>query len=345
MDSVAGGTPSAARASTRRIRVHELAKVHGVESKNVLMLAKELGFFVKSASSQLTEDAQVQLEERLAASATPGQNLDRARQLVIAAFREAKLKGREDWDEMRISVLKNRLLNVTGRAFEESDYNARSFQHFVALLPDLLDVDTSTDPWTARLVNAEAHVPEVVSAETPEIHHDRVRPDLWKAVVDFRSAEPYVWDSIDGVARTASNRAGEIPLPTISRDTLRDWRRGFITAANYETVPEVVEWFQHGYGTKFLPPHLQGEWNGYLRDAVVARIEAFFETHGLPLPPDVLVDSEGVERWREQRTSDGQTEELRRLIMRCVAMMTYAELSQLQLNAATVARALGTQNS
>ena len=60
------------------------------------------------------------------------------RELLIAAFTDAKAKGKSDWKNMRLSVLKNRLLQRTERQFREVNYGAKTMRDIVERFPDLL---------------------------------------------------------------------------------------------------------------------------------------------------------------------------------------------------------------
>lgn len=315
--------------------------MHGVESKAVLVAAKELGFFIKSASSVLPRDSIEPIRKLLPSPARAGKNLDEATELVIAAFREAKLRGREDWRHMRISVLKNRLLDLTNRSFDEGHYGAESIQNFVALLPDLLSIDTTVSPWAVTLLNADHLVPDVVPSPESGAPTKRIRPDLWRAVLDYASKSPFVWDPDIGVARFASSKAGEIPMPTVDKSAVHAWRVDFANRNGLADDPTVREWVDRDYAARFLSPPLQRAWNDYTRQQVVEILTAFFTSHDLEVPTDLLVEPDELERFRTKASdAERQTEDLRRLIMRCVAVMDRAELGQLQINAATVARAL-----
>ena len=94
---------------------------------------------------------------------------------------------------MTTAVLKNRLLDLTGRAFDEAAYGATSFMDFVLRNKETLAVDHSTVPPLVELRNAASSrqpSDEAVDVKAPH----RIRPDLWKAALDYSSGTRYVWD-------------------------------------------------------------------------------------------------------------------------------------------------------
>lgn len=85
------------------------------------------------------------------------------RELVLQAFLDAKTKGKPDWQRMELSVLKNRLLQRTNRAFREEDYGANSIQEIVALLPNVLKLEAGPRPSVSILVDVSGdNTPEQV---------------------------------------------------------------------------------------------------------------------------------------------------------------------------------------
>ena len=71
--------------------------------------------------------------------------------LVLEAFRIAACQGKPEWHRMRGTVLKNRLLDLTGRTFDEADYGADRFGALVEQLEELLAVDHSAKPFLVEL--------------------------------------------------------------------------------------------------------------------------------------------------------------------------------------------------
>src|SRR5262245_29507279 len=117
------------------------------------------------------------------------QDANAAATLVRRAFDRARSSGKEDWHRMTVPVLKNRLLLVTEGTFRESDFGAVSFRDFLKRLPGgVVPLDESQNPAVVQLV-------------TDEIPHrgehrpffPRIRPDLWRAVLDYSSGRRYSW--------------------------------------------------------------------------------------------------------------------------------------------------------
>ena len=68
------------------------------------------------------------------------------RELLAAAFADAKAKGKVDWKIMHVSVLKNRLLQRTNKQFTETSYGARTMQDLIARFPDILALQEGPQP-------------------------------------------------------------------------------------------------------------------------------------------------------------------------------------------------------
>ena len=71
---------------------------------------------------------------------------DELRALIVRPFAEAKAKGKADWRTMKLGVLKNRLLQSTGRGFRETDYGATTMRELVEGVPDLLALGEGSQP-------------------------------------------------------------------------------------------------------------------------------------------------------------------------------------------------------
>ncbi len=71
---------------------------------------------------------------------------DELRALIVQAFTEARAKGKADWRTMQLGVLKNRLLQSTGRGFRETDYGAKTMRELVEGVPDLLALGKGSQP-------------------------------------------------------------------------------------------------------------------------------------------------------------------------------------------------------
>lgn len=319
--------------------VGQVAKVLGVSSADLLVQMRRDGHDVRSAYSSLAGE----VLQNLLSGVEPRRTLDEARDLVKAAFENARLTGREDWQRMSVGVLKNRLLDASNRQFDESDFGAVNMVGFVRLMPDLLSLDASqrqpaavlTDPQTIGLHLDSEAAPESATAARTE----RVRHDLWRAIIDYRSQRNYFWDSRLGIARTSNDEIVEPRLPTLTLEESQAWRVEFIAGLqgiNPEDQGRVAEWAEREYGTAYLPPSLRGPWNGFVRERVVERLHSFFETNGLAVPGDLV--GEVVRDVREPSAPDRDT--LRDLIHACVDLMTRSELEALKLDVGLVVRVL-----
>jgi len=77
--------------------------------------------------------------------------------LILAAFAQARTSGREDWRQMTVAVLKNRILSLTNRTFDERRWGAASFREFVDQFDDVVSPDTSTRPPIVELIGPDPH--------------------------------------------------------------------------------------------------------------------------------------------------------------------------------------------
>ena len=119
-------------------------------------------------------------------------DLEEARQLVVRAFAMAKASGREDWRQMTGAVLKNRLLDITDRAFDESDWGAASMRGLVEQLDDTVRFDKSLRPGQVVLLD-QIDVGEQVDTATKERARNSgdwsIRRDLRESVIDCVSGK------------------------------------------------------------------------------------------------------------------------------------------------------------
>ena len=95
---------------------------------------------------------------------------------------------------MRGTVLKNRMLDLTERTFNEADYGADRFGALVEQLDELLAVDHSAKPFLVEL--REPYRSDITASESigESSGRNRIRADLWNAIVDYSDAEGWVWD-------------------------------------------------------------------------------------------------------------------------------------------------------
>lgn len=264
----------------------------------------------------------------------------RARHLIQRAFDEARRTGRPDWQTMTIAVLKNRLLDLTHRSFQEKDYGVRTIAEFVRRYPDLLLLDDSSVPPKVSL-----HTSSVSPPTATGIERSRIRPDLWAAIVDYRSGFTYIWDgeAARAVEDLSAEEAGsQRVLPTLNVEELDAWRNDFLESVNdvIRDDPNAVEqarrWVDNRLGTRYLPASLRTLWNQELKRRVADRLTAWFADQGWPLPPGLLQARPVI---RDQAVG---ADTLRQLILRCVQVMTENELREVNLPPSAVLRAYGT---
>ena len=114
---------------------------------------------------------------------------------------------------MTVAVLKNRLLDLTDRTFKESDYGSGTFWEFVKGNKDILILDETTTPPVAILKG--------VSPDDHASAQSRIRPDLWRAVLDFSSGDMYFWDPGEKKTQVSwEGRASRCGLQTCARFSL-----------------------------------------------------------------------------------------------------------------------------
>ena len=268
--------------------------------------------------------------------------MEDAKQLVRQAFEQARLKGKPDWHRMTSAVLKNRILEITARQFEESSYGAGTFIAFVDQVADLVTVDRSVIPPIIELKEPEAHALERAD-ESSGTGRIRIRSDLWRAALDYSSGAEYVWDATDGRARRRQV-GDECPtISTVMPTAGQRWRREFAetTRASATIVPEhqqqVESWATNQLPISKLPQALIPRWNSFLVDRVHQHLLGWFEKSELDPPGDLISE---VADPTARRTSENEA--LRRLVIRVVGEMTDRELEQLDLPARAVLRATRT---
>ncbi len=263
------------------------------------------------------------------------QPLKTAVQLVSDAFDSAREGGKRDWDSMTIAVLKNRILGLTSGAFKEADYGASTFREFVKLADSIVELDTLRKPAQVTLRTRPQANTDNPAATVPAQPRGRIRPDLWQATLDYSSGASYVWDVDRGIARPASaDDSFKHKVPTITREKLREWQRDFLSNMPPATSPreesQLVEW-QQRLSPKLLPSRLRGPWNGHLRAEVEKHLREWFAEAELSPPTDITIAT-------QRNQEDVALDELRRVWVRHIGVMTREELLQLQLPMAAVLR-------
>jgi hypothetical protein len=273
--------------------------------------------------------------------------LDRGRKLILAAFDEARSSGRPDWHVMTIAVLKNRLLDITRRAFDEESYGVSSILEFVKLYPDLLSIESEARPPRITLVNREL-LSGIESEEDEDASSTSVRTlirsDLWRAMVDYASGDTYVWDTVAKIARVAFPGDTSPTLPTFSVDEMASLRAQFAESQRPSqlSAERLDEWVTNNYGSNFLPRPLRGRWNGFFREALLDRLRKRFEELHIEPPGDLVRQSSSSEIRQAAVAAPSEVDaaSLRELVHRCVAIMSERELADLRISPATVVRAL-----
>lgn len=263
-----------------------------------------------------------------------------AQQLIGQAFEQARRSGKQDWNKMTTAVLKNRLLDLTGGAFDEAAYGATTFMNFVVRYGETLIVDRSTVPPLVELRNVpRSPQPSVGADDVTAVY--RIRPDLWKAALDYSSGRQYVWDVARRRAMPSSGRGGELNFGTVTEELQRRWRQQFIDdvkqSLSEEETGQIDRWLQQHLGVSHLPVRLISRWNGLFRDRVREHLLQWFSDSNLQ-PPDDMISTEGG-----PSSSSPETEALRDLVLAVVRKMTRDELSRLTLPPGAVLRA--TQSS
>ncbi len=261
-----------------------------------------------------------------------------AERLITRAFQEARSSGKPDWRRMTTAVLKNRLLDVTRRKFNESQYGASSFMDFVSRYPDTLRVDDSVFPPIVELFSIDADQLSPAGTDyTSTTYH--IRSDLWQAVLDYSSGTTYVWDIARKDARPGQDFDRNPVIDTVTADLQREWRQEFLSEVTrtleltHMEVEQTKEWIQLHLGTSRLPTQLIPKWNRFFRDKVFAHLQRWFSDSGLE-PPDDMASSAN----RRPVRSPSETEGLRELVIAVVRKMTHEELSGLSLPSEAVLR-------
>lgn len=367
-------------AMTVPMRVYELAKRFGVDSRTVMSVLAAAGAgTVRSASSKLdatqvslvesalgSGDRPLQGEPVAAPVAAPGVDVgsgsesrrdpDRGdeaalghrpasqanradlRQLILSAFEDARTSGKEDWRHMSTAVLKNRISQGLGRPFSEREYGYSRILDLALDFSSLLEVDVTQRPPALHLVAATTEAQALDESVS-------VRPDLWKAVIDFRGRQPYFLHQ--GRAVPASELTGEPDvhqaLPTITEQDFWQWRQEFASAVVPKTeqggppgqmATKVASWLSEGRGTVGLPVPLRGRWNLHLKTKVRDRLLEWYGTIGIDVPSDLVVGS----RHESQGVKLSAEDQLRAALIDAVRSMTYEELRQVQVPAVALLR-------
>ena len=250
-----------------------------------------------------------------------------SRELIRLAFDRAKGTGRPNWYRMDVGVLKNRILDLTDRGFRESDYGFPTFLEFVHGHSDILELDETRRPPGVTLKGT--HVQSESASEPPRT---KVRPDLWRAVMDFARDARYVWDKDQGVAKPEHDcPTGGPAMPTITVEQFTTWKRGFAEGVDeVDQDARFMDWVENLRPASFLADSIKHRWNVHLKKEVQNHLSAWFEAQGLPIPQDLSNTLHGAKR--------SPDDELRRRLIACVRLMTPDELERVQIPSSALLR-------
>jgi hypothetical protein len=84
---------------------------------------------------------------------------------------------------------------------------------------ETIRIDDSSSPNAVILKSAED---EPTKGQLRPFHQpDQVRPDLWRAILDYSSGSKYEWDAAAASAKTVTDEGPGPFLPTLSQNDLR----------------------------------------------------------------------------------------------------------------------------
>ena len=268
-------------------------------------------------------------------SETPPPDPAEGARLIAEAFERARTSGRPGSRQMTAAVLKNRILTATNRTFDESQWGVSTFREFLKLFPELVTVDESEFPALVSLSDADN---STTSGEISMTPHDRIRQDIWDAILDYSGGRAYIWDRDQASAQPVDPEGAELAgplLPTATPETIAEWRERFVSKHESKVSAPQAEalerWKEEQGGTQALPSRFRGLWNAELKRHVIARAQEWFLEQGLPIPRDLVIST-------PHRTPSRDTERLRDFVRESVGAMTREELESLNLPAAAVMR-------
>ena len=261
-----------------------------------------------------------------------------AKELVKKAFEMAHRSRKPEWHRMTTAVLKNRLLALTKNQFNEANFGARNMMEFAQNLADIVTLDNSSLPTVVELIQPSS-TDEFGNSAKYSTTYDRIRPDLWQAIMDYQSGMKYVWDSDRGLARPqAREDALDLLMPTISANEDMRWRKEF--AADVDPgVDDVARgrlavFKAQSVSPKVLPTILLHRWNEFVKARILKRLADWAGAHKVTLP-----DRPTISASRPMRLSvESSPEHLRDFIVNCVRVMSPDELRAVNLPASVVLR-------
>lgn len=206
---------------------------------------------------------------------------DAFKDLLERAFAAARDAGKPVWNRMILSVLRNRLLQLTNRHFNVQDFGARSLLELVSRYHGVVAIDRAAKP-----VVIEWRGPLTVAAPA---RPSRVRPDLWRSVLDLSSGLHYEWDAAAGLARPVQEADPARKLPTVDAAALAMWRDAFAsehaaTLSDPRDQHRLRTWLATAHGRQGLPAALCTAWSEHLKREVVARLTRWFQDSGYAAP-------------------------------------------------------------
>ena len=189
--------------------------------------------------------------------------MEEAQRLIVSAYEQARSSGNPDWNKMTTAVLKNRLLDLTRGAFDETAYGATSFTDFV-MHNEILHVDRSVFPPIVELLEtAQLSQPHIAAIETGSRY--RIRSDLWRAALDYSSGERYVWDAAKNLATPSEGTDDKLFISPATSELQSDWRKQFKTeimpTLTADESTRVDHWIDQNGASSQLPSRLKSKWN------------------------------------------------------------------------------------
>lgn len=119
---------------------------------------------------------------------------ERGVELIESAFAAARNTGSPGWRSMTSAVLKNRILDLTNREFDEADWGADSFRAFLGQFNDILRVDPSKRPMQVTLLEERsASIEGSTLSPVLDLGRERqIRRDLWNRRFESLPGPPSV---------------------------------------------------------------------------------------------------------------------------------------------------------
>ena len=261
--------------------------------------------------------------------------MNEAETLLFRAYERARLSGKPNWNRMTTAVLKNRLLDLTEGTFDEARFGASNFSEFVRLNHGMLSLDRSVFPPLVTLIGTKSVTqPHDVAVVEPSY---RIRPDLWKAALDYSSGIRYVWDAAANQAVPAEGRDGGRTITPATKSVQRAWREDFRSTIegkfSVEEESQISSWIDEHLAASHLPDRFIGKWNECFRNRIRLHLLNWFSEVRLDPPDDLSTPYKG-----SPLGISPETEGLREFVLSVVREMNHEELAGLMLPPAAVFR-------